>query len=402
MESSRDQIPVLKPGEKFAEPNEPQPEIDPQTTKLYLDSLPKTVQIRADNSTGSGFFMDKDGKIGTAAHVVLGTREQFAITSDGTKYKLEIEKLDDINDIAILKPLGYKPGSYPVAEMGESSTLNKGTGIFPMGHPQGRRPAYISPGEFTAGTKNSDLLLSFHEMTKEELAERIEETTTPKETPFMESALGRDLLNGKVHIRPGDSGGPSFDANGKVIGINDMITSFENGYFVPVEKIRALYNQKDGDFNITYHRSAAPWAESYQNMWQQKPVLAATETSLYAGAAFVGNRVMGAAPRLSGVGIGLGEGYMLYSDANKLLSSTDGRDQLKYSLASAADVSGLIGSAALLGRYRLGGAIGVGIGVLGRIASDFIPTRMVLTDIERKSNPGMPPFNHEIEKNLGL
>ncbi len=402
MENSRDQIPVLKPGEKFAEPNEPQSELEPSVRKLYLDSLPKTVQIRADNATGSGFFMDKDGRIGTAAHVILGSREQFAITSDGTKYKLQIEKIDDLNDIAIMKPLGYKSGSYPVAEMGDSTSIKKGTEFFPMGHPQGRRPAYISPGEFGSEMKNSQLLLDFHQMTQEELDERIGEAITPKETPFMKSALERDLLNGVVHIRPGDSGGPAFDANGKVIGINDMITSFENGYFVPVEKIRALYEQKNTDFEISYHRSPTAWAESYQNQWTQKPIAAATETATFAGAAYLGSRVIGASPRMGSLAVGLGEGMMLYSDAGQLMRSTDGRDQLKYTLASAADASGLLGSAAFLTRMRTGGAIGIGVGILGRIAADFIPTRMVMTDLVRKSDPTMPPFTQDIEKNLGL
>jgi len=402
MDKSREQIPVLKPGEKFAEPNEPQPELEPSAVKLYLDSLPKTVQIRADNGSGSGFFMDKDGRIGTAAHVILGSREQFAITSDGTKYKLQIEKIDDLNDIAIMKPLGYKSGSYPVAEMGDSSVLKKGTEIFPMGHPQGRRPAYISPGEFGAEMKNSQLLLDFHQLTQEELEERIGDAITPKETPFMKSALERDLLNGVVHIRPGDSGGPAFDANGKVIGINDMITSFKNGYFVPVEKIRALYDQKNSDFEITYHRSPAVWAESYQNQWTQKPIAALTETATFAGAGYFGSRLIASSPRMGSLGVGLGEGMMLYNDANQLMRSTDGRDQLKYTLASAADATGLLGSAALLTRMRTGGAIGIGVGILGRIAVDFIPTRMVMTDLVRKSDPTMPPFTHDIEKNLGL
>ena len=116
-------IPVLKPGVDIAIPGKPQPQIDEAAQKLYEDSLPKTVQITTDRGAGSGFFMDKDGNIGTAAHVILGTREQFATTSDGTKYKLQIEKLDDINDTAIMKPIGLAPGSRPFAEMGSSKDL---------------------------------------------------------------------------------------------------------------------------------------------------------------------------------------------------------------------------------------------------------------------------------------
>ncbi|MBX9685637.1 MAG: trypsin-like peptidase domain-containing protein, partial [Candidatus Obscuribacterales bacterium] len=268
MGDKRGEIPVLKLGMDIADPNEPQPQIDDLTRKLYEDCLPKTVQITTDKGLGSGFFMDKDGRIGTAAHVILGSREQFAVASDGTRWKLQIEKIDDVNDAAILKAVAFKSGSRPVAEIGKSSDLKPDQPIFPIGHPGGLRPAYISPGYFRKSTTEQELFESQDPQAKDAIKDALT-NLTPRELPDVQAALSRDLLHGAVHIRPGDSGGPMFDANGRVLGINDMITLPKDGsnipsdgFFVPAEKIKALYDSQDSKFDFTYNRLAAPWAQT--------------------------------------------------------------------------------------------------------------------------------------------
>lgn len=404
MVENQGEIPVLKPGVELALPGNKQPEIDEATRKLYNDSLPKTVQIVTDTGVGSGVIMDKDGNIGSAAHVVLGSREQFAVTSDGTKYKLQISKLDDINDTVVLHAIGFKPDKAAIAEMGSSKDLKAFQPLFPMGHPGGIRPAYISPGIYNSPLTNGELIKGLHEMTEEQLQDMVKSAITDKEMDNMQAALKRPLLAADVHIRQGDSGGPVFDGRGRVVGLNDMISSYEKGFFVPVEKLTDLYNSKQSDFNFTYHRLAEPWAQDYKNTWQQKPLTAFGQTATAAAAGYGAYRIASAyLPRGAGVAAALYEGFSLSDDVRSLLSSTDSRDTLKYSLASATDLVGLAGSVAFFtSRYRVGGAIGLGVGIAGRLAADFIPSRLVLTDLERKSNPLIPPFNQNIEKTLGL
>ncbi len=395
-------IPVLKPGIDIAKPGNPQPAIDEATQKLYEDCLPKTVQILTNHGAGSGFFMDKDGKIGTAAHVVLGSKEQFAITSDGTRYKLEIEKLDDVNDVAIMRPLGFKPGSHPVAEMGSTKDLKADQQVFPIGHPGGLRPAYISPGYFRDLLSQEKLFTNLEPEAAGEIKEGLQ-TLTPKERPDVEAALARDLWNGKVHIRPGDSGGPTFDANGKVIGVNDMITSFEMGYFVPVERIKELYDSKDSKFEFTYNRLAQPWAQDYKNSWKYNPIEAATNTTLAGGLSYIGYQVMNRYPKSLGLGIAAAEGLRTVSDVSSLLSSTDHMDRLKYGISSVADLSGTVGALAFMSsRYRVGGAVGLAVGLGARLAADFIPNRLSLTDIRRTDGSILPPLDGNLEKTLGI
>lgn len=397
------EIPVLVPGVDLKLPDEPQPKIDDLTRKLYEDSLPKTVQITTDHGAGSGFFMDKYGTVGTAAHVVMGSREQFAITADGTKYKLELIKLDDLNDSAILRPVGFKPGSHPYADMGTSSNLKPGDSIFPIGHPQGLRPAYISPGTFQESFTQQDLFKRLDHRVDERLNLGLQ-TLTPKELSEVLEALKRPLIAGDVHIRPGDSGGPAYDKDGKVVGINDMISSFEKGYFVPIEKMRALYDSSESKFNFTYSRIPEPGlALDYKKAWLNKPILAASETAGLAGLGYIGYRGMMRNPRTLGIGAALYESTQLLDDARDLLNSTDRMDRLKFGIASAADITGVIGGIALAGsRYKVGGAIGIAVGIGGRLAADLIPTRLVLTDIQRKSDPLLPPLDQNIEKKLGL
>ncbi len=403
MGDKRGDIPVLKPGIELVKPTGPQPEADEATCKLYADSLPKTVQITTNKGRGSGFFMDKDGSIGTAAHVILGSSEQFAITSDGTKYKLRIEKVDDINDLAILRPESFKPGSRPYAELGSTKDLKPDDSIFPMGHPLGLRPAYISPGYFRHTLTQQELIESIVPDSKDTIKAGVE-SLTPKERPDMQAALARELLNGKVHIRPGDSGGPTYDAAGRVIGINDMITGnkLDAGYLVPVEKMRDLYNS-DGKFQFTYNRIAEPWAQEYKHAWQSKPLDAAASTLVAGGVGYLGFKALSRYPRTLGLGAAGYEGFRLVNDVSELLDSTDRRDVLKYGISSAADLSGTVGALAMMSsRYRVGGAVGLAVGIGGRMAADFLPSRLVLTDIQRKDGSILPPFDPQIEKTLGL
>jgi hypothetical protein len=403
MGEGRHDIPVLKPGVDIATPDKAQPEIDAAAQKLYADTLPKTVQIATDKSRGSGFFLDREGTVSTAAHVVLGTREQFAITSDGSKYKLQIEKLDDVNDIAILKPVGLKPGSQPFAELESTKNLLPEQALYSMGHPNGLRPAYISPGTYNRTLSQEELFKSLDP----EVGKKIEaglKALTPAEVPGLQAALARNVIGADVHIQQGDSGGPVFNAAGKVIGMNDMITNFKHAYFTPVDKIRNLYeNTTPGDFNFTYNRLAEPWVQDYKNTWLTQPVAAAAQTATFGGLGYLGYRLASKFPRATGVTASVFEGLRLLDDAGSLLASTDSADKWKFGIASAADLAGVAGGLAMLSsRYRLGGAIGLSVGIAGRIAADFIPNHLVLTNIQRKSNPLLPPMNQDVQKTLGL
>ncbi|MBX9687465.1 MAG: hypothetical protein K2X27_12230, partial [Candidatus Obscuribacterales bacterium] len=143
--------------------------------------------------------------------------------------------------------------------------------------------------------------------------------------------------------------------------------------------------------------------QTYKNTWHNQPIMAASETLAAGGAAYLAYRAIFAAPRTFGMGAAAIEGIRLMSDVGTLLNSTDTRDRLKYGIAGVADLSGTIGGLALMSsRYRIGGAIGLAVGIGGRLAADFIPNRLVLSDITRKADNLRPPLNPNIERLLGL
>lgn len=97
-------------------------------------------------SSGSGFFVDSDGTVITNAHVVAdaagrsreaGTGGALTVTlSDGRTFEGEVEALDTVSDIAVVKLVGAK-GPFPAAVLGSSADLRTGEwvrGIAPFPH----------------------------------------------------------------------------------------------------------------------------------------------------------------------------------------------------------------------------------------------------------------------------
>ena len=300
-----------------------------------------------------------------------------------------------------MKAINFKQGSLLILDLAPSKDLKADQLVFGMGHPGGLRPAYLSPGYHRVEQTQMEMMKGLSEEVEGKIQEKIQ-TLTPKEKPGIEAMLNRDILNARIHIRPGDSGGPLLNEQGKVVGINDMITSFEMGYFVPSEKIQALYND-EGKFNFKYDNVASPWVQQYKHDWKATPVVAAAETLGVGALGAVGNAGLNRFPKTGGSGMLAVGGLMLASDAGKMLEATDSRDQIKYGAASASDLTAVLGAAAsLIPRARLIGKIAMGAGVAGRIGSEFIPNRHVLTDISRKDGSILPPVSPEIEKSLGL
>lgn len=147
-------------------------------------------------SLGSGFIIDPDGYIVTNGHVV-GDANQILITlRDGRQFPAERVGVDPQTDLALLKVEAEKP--LPHVQWGDSSQVKAGDWVLAVGSPFGLG------GTVTAG---------------------------------IVSALGRDLRTGPFDdflqidapINQGNSGGPAFNMDGKVIGVNAAIFSPNGG-----------------------------------------------------------------------------------------------------------------------------------------------------------------------------
>ncbi|MHA1547283.1 MAG: DegQ family serine endoprotease, partial [Alphaproteobacteria bacterium] len=153
-------------------------------------------QTRKVNSLGSGFIIDPAGIIVTNAHVIADADEIFVILNDDTKLKAKVLGRDKKVDIAVLKIEPEKP--LTSVSFGDSSTLRVGDWVMAIGNPFGLG------GTVTAG---------------------------------IVSARNRDINSGPYDsfiqtdaaINRGNSGGPLFDMDGKVIGVNTAIISPNGG-----------------------------------------------------------------------------------------------------------------------------------------------------------------------------
>ncbi len=151
---------------------------------------------REATSLGSGFIIDPTGYIVTNNHVIEGAEEITVRLQDNTEYKAKLVGHDPKTDLALLKIDVAQP--LPFVEWGDSDKARIGDWVLAIGNPFGLG------GTVTAG------ILS---------ARQRDINAGPYD----------DFLQTDAAINRGNSGGPMFNMEGKVIGINTAIFSPSGG-----------------------------------------------------------------------------------------------------------------------------------------------------------------------------
>ena len=173
------------------------------------------MQPRKTNSLGSGFIVDTSGVVVTNNHVIADADEINVILNDGTKIKAELVGVDKKTDIAVLK---FKPVKPLIAvKFGDSDKLRLGEWVIAIGNP------FSLGGSVTAG---------------------------------IVSARNRDISQGPydnyiqtdASINRGNSGGPLFNLDGDVVGVNTLIISPTGGsiglgFAVPSKTVAGVVDQ---------------------------------------------------------------------------------------------------------------------------------------------------------------
>ncbi len=166
--------------------------------------------------SGSGVVIGADGLVVTNAHVVSGKRGhpsgrelQVALT-DGSVTAAALLAKDDDLDVAVLKIEqvdGKLPELHPI-ELGDSKALRAGQWVMAMGHPWG-----------VAGVAAAGIVIGAG--------------------PDLPEAPGggRDWIVVDLALRPGHSGGPLVDHQGRLIGMSTMMAGLEVGMAVPAHVI---------------------------------------------------------------------------------------------------------------------------------------------------------------------
>lgn len=151
---------------------------------------------REGRSLGSGFFISDTGYIVTNNHVVENASEVTVTLSNGDELEAEIVGLDALTDLAVLKV--KEPGKYPYVEFELGEAPRVGDWVVAVGNPFGLG------GTATAGIVSA--------ISRE-----------------MNGSNYSNYIQVDASINRGNSGGPTFDLFGKVIGVNTAIYSPSGG-----------------------------------------------------------------------------------------------------------------------------------------------------------------------------
>ncbi len=172
---------------------------------------------------GSGFIVDADGTVVTNNHVVKDAISVEVTLDDGTQLPAKVIGRDPRTDIAVLRiAAGHK---LPFISLGESNDVRPGQWVVAMGNPFGLG------GSVTAG---------------------------------IVSARGRDIGSGPYDsfiqvdapINQGNSGGPLFTQDGKVVGVNTAILSPTGGsvgigFAIPADTVRSVVAELESSGKVS-------------------------------------------------------------------------------------------------------------------------------------------------------
>ncbi|MFO1372566.1 MAG: DegQ family serine endoprotease [Candidatus Competibacteraceae bacterium] len=184
--------------ERFRRGHPPIPENSPfyEPFKKFFEQMPD-LPAQPRSSVGSGFIIAPDGYIITNAHVVEDMESIAVGLSDRTELPAQVIGKDSRSDIALLKV--KTDAKLPAVKIGDARKIKVGQWVLAIGSPFG-----------------------------------FERTATQG----IVSALGRSLpsdnyvpfIQTDAAVNPGNSGGPLFNLDGEVIGVNSQIYSRSGGY----------------------------------------------------------------------------------------------------------------------------------------------------------------------------
>jgi len=173
-----------------------------------------TPQKRKAYALGSGFIIDSSGIIVTNNHVIKGAEDILVRIEGGQEYEAKVIGADPLSDLAILKIKSNE--KFKPVKFGDSNKARIGDWVIAIGNPLGLS------GTVTAGiisARNRNIGMSRYE----------------------------DFIQTDASINQGNSGGPLFNMNGDVIGINTAILGREGnigiGFSIPSNNAKIVIDQ---------------------------------------------------------------------------------------------------------------------------------------------------------------
>ncbi|HEY8378179.1 MAG TPA: trypsin-like peptidase domain-containing protein, partial [Nannocystis sp.] len=188
--------------------------IDPRMLPFF-EMFPGRPEVPPQQGIGSGFVLTPDGLVVTNNHVVDKAEKLEVKLHDGRIYTAKVLGTDPYTDIALLQlegASGLKP-----ATLGSSSKLAVGDWVMAIGSPMGLEQT-ATAGIISAKGRGSLGL-------------------------YANSYI--DFLQTDASIAPGSSGGPLFNMNGEVVGINTAVGGIGRGlgFAVPIDQAKTVIPQ---------------------------------------------------------------------------------------------------------------------------------------------------------------
>jgi serine protease Do len=173
-------------------------------------------------AVGSGFFISPDGYAVTNSHVLQDSDTAEILTQDEQTFTAKVVGKDPISDLALIKVDGHSDFSYVTIA---DELPRVGDWVLAVGNPFG-----------LGGTVTAGIVSARHRNIDPDYSD--------------------DLIQIDAPINRGDSGGPSFDSNGNVIGVNTMIASPSGGsvgvaFAVPADTIKTVISQLKAKGSVT-------------------------------------------------------------------------------------------------------------------------------------------------------
>jgi serine protease Do len=180
-----------------------------------LDELFGDENLNEVSSLGSGFIVSAQGVVVTNNHVIEGADQIEVVFQDGERLKATIVGRDQATDIAVLKVNAAR--ALPFVRFGDANRTRVGDLVIAIGNPFGLGGS-VSAGIVSARNRNI--------------------------------SAGRydDFIQTDAAINRGNSGGPLFNMQGEVVGVNTAIVSPTGGsvgvgFAAPADLVQSVVNQ---------------------------------------------------------------------------------------------------------------------------------------------------------------
>jgi S1-C subfamily serine protease len=173
---------------------------------LYQRVNPAIATVYTAHTLGSGMVVRSDGLVITNRHVVQDSAQVLVKTADGKTYDGQVIDLDLRHDLALIAL--RQADDLPIVALAQQDTLKAGDRVYALGSPEGKAGT-LTTGQFTRLTEHGSLQTS----------------------PGL--------------LRPGNSGGPLLDRQGRVIGVNKGLLEDDSGLATPAAAVRELLAQQD-------------------------------------------------------------------------------------------------------------------------------------------------------------